>query len=139
MAGLNGNVSGKLDTSKSSKHNEGLLSKTHTYADLSHGCTCTFKKGIVPRYIHQWTVNEVCQFISQLDGCSEYTEIFRENQVTGKMLLALNCEHLRSSLGMKIAAALLLTEAVAMQQKKETAYKMCNYCQQTAKEVIVSS
>lgn len=139
MSAHNGSISAKLDVSKSSKHNEGLLSKAHTYADMSLGCTCTFKKGIVPRYIHQWTVNEVCQFVTQLDGCSEYTEVFRENQVTGKMLLSLNRDHLMSSLGMKVAAALLLTEAVAMQQKKETAYKMCNYCQQTAKEVIVSS
>uniref|UniRef100_A0A8C5ABR4 SAM domain-containing protein n=1 Tax=Gadus morhua TaxID=8049 RepID=A0A8C5ABR4_GADMO len=54
----------------------------------------------------QWSVEDVCGFISSLAGCAEYAQVFREHAIDGETLALLTEEHLLSTLGLKLAPAL---------------------------------
>ncbi|ESO87186.1 hypothetical protein LOTGIDRAFT_99568, partial [Lottia gigantea] len=62
--------------------------------------------------IRNWSVEDVCLFISRLDGCSLYSETFREQRVDGRILVLLTTDHMIKSLGLKLGPAVLISEAV---------------------------
>ncbi|XP_068084358.1 polyhomeotic-proximal chromatin protein [Anabrus simplex] len=54
----------------------------------------------------KWTVNEVCEFIRNLPGCSDYVEDFAIQEIDGQALMLLKEDHLMSAMSMKLGPAL---------------------------------
>nr|XP_015192472.1 PREDICTED: sterile alpha motif domain-containing protein 11 isoform X2 [Lepisosteus oculatus] len=63
--------------------------------------------------ISKWTVDDVCSFVSSLSGCSEYTQVFREQAIDGETLPLLTEEHLLNNMGLKLGPALKIRSQVA--------------------------
>ncbi|XP_078094855.1 sterile alpha motif domain-containing protein 11 isoform X2 [Mustelus asterias] len=63
--------------------------------------------------ISKWTVDDVCNFISGLSGCAEYTQVFREQAIDGETLPLLTEEHLLNTMGLKLGPALKIRTQVA--------------------------
>ncbi|CAH2323056.1 polyhomeotic 1 [Pelobates cultripes] len=54
----------------------------------------------------RWSVEEVYEFISSLQGCQELAEDFRSQEIDGQALLLLKEEHLMTALNIKLGPAL---------------------------------
>ncbi|XP_075699326.1 polyhomeotic-like protein 1 isoform X3 [Rhinoderma darwinii] len=54
----------------------------------------------------RWSVKEVYEFISSLQGCQDLAEDFRSQEIDGQALLLLKEEHLMSALNIKLGPAL---------------------------------
>ncbi|XP_056385129.1 polyhomeotic-like protein 1 isoform X1 [Hyla sarda] len=54
----------------------------------------------------RWSVEEVYEFISSLQGCQDLAEDFRSQEIDGQALLLLKEEHLMSALNIKLGPAL---------------------------------
>uniref|UniRef100_A0A8C8K5W4 Polyhomeotic-like protein 1 n=1 Tax=Oncorhynchus tshawytscha TaxID=74940 RepID=A0A8C8K5W4_ONCTS len=54
----------------------------------------------------QWSVEEVSQFISSLQGCEELADHFLSQEIDGQALLLLREEHLMSTMNIKLGPAL---------------------------------
>ncbi|XP_055081390.1 polyhomeotic-like protein 1 isoform X2 [Periophthalmus magnuspinnatus] len=54
----------------------------------------------------QWSVQEVSQFISSLQGCEDLASQFLSQEIDGQALLLLKEEHLMSTMNMKLGPAL---------------------------------
>ncbi|KAL3875846.1 hypothetical protein ACJMK2_033786 [Sinanodonta woodiana] len=77
--------------------------------------------------IRKWTVDQVCSFLTRLDGCAMYAKTFREQGITGLLLPALTVEQLTRSLGMKMGPSLFLKQAVEKQiLESGSSCKLCN-------------
>ncbi|XP_066196438.1 sterile alpha motif domain-containing protein 11, partial [Sylvia atricapilla] len=63
--------------------------------------------------ISKWTVEDVCSFVSNLSGCTEYTQVFREQAIDGETLPLLTEEHLLNNMGLKLGPALKIRSQVA--------------------------
>ncbi|XP_072101016.1 sterile alpha motif domain-containing protein 11 isoform X5 [Mobula birostris] len=63
--------------------------------------------------ISKWTVDDVCNFITNLSGCAEYTQVFREQAIDGETLPLLTEEHLLNTMGLKLGPALKIRAQVA--------------------------
>ncbi|XP_072888384.1 sterile alpha motif domain-containing protein 11 isoform X2 [Hemitrygon akajei] len=63
--------------------------------------------------ISKWTVDDVCSFITNLSGCAEYTQVFREQAIDGETLPLLTEEHLLNTMGLKLGPALKIRAQVA--------------------------
>ncbi|XP_032935370.1 sterile alpha motif domain-containing protein 11 isoform X1 [Catharus ustulatus] len=63
--------------------------------------------------ISKWTVEDVCSFVSSLSGCTEYTQVFREQAIDGETLPLLTEEHLLNNMGLKLGPALKIRSQVA--------------------------
>ncbi|XP_057594280.1 sterile alpha motif domain-containing protein 7 [Hippopotamus amphibius kiboko] len=63
--------------------------------------------------IQKWTVNDVCNFISGLPGCSDYAQVFKDHAIDGETLPLLTEEHLRSTMGLKLGPALKIQSQVS--------------------------
>ncbi|XP_004863961.2 sterile alpha motif domain-containing protein 11 isoform X2 [Heterocephalus glaber] len=66
-----------------------------------------------PEDISKWTVDDVCNFVGALSGCSEYTRVFREQGIDGETLPLLTEEHLLTTMGLKLGPALKIRAQVA--------------------------
>ncbi|KFV72306.1 Sterile alpha motif domain-containing protein 11, partial [Dryobates pubescens] len=62
--------------------------------------------------ISKWTVDDVCSFVSNLSGCTEYTQVFREQAIDGETLPLLTEEHLLNNMGLKLGPALKIRSQV---------------------------
>lgn len=62
--------------------------------------------------IMKWTVHEVCDFIKNLPGCSDYAEDFLIQEIDGQALLLLKENHLVNAMGMKLGPALKIVAKV---------------------------
>ncbi|XP_063173512.1 sterile alpha motif domain-containing protein 11 isoform X2 [Candoia aspera] len=63
--------------------------------------------------VSKWTVEDVCSFVGCLSGCSEYTQVFREQAIDGETLPLLTEEHLLNHMGLKLGPALKIRSQVA--------------------------
>uniref|UniRef100_A0A3P9KA19 Polyhomeotic homolog 1 n=1 Tax=Oryzias latipes TaxID=8090 RepID=A0A3P9KA19_ORYLA len=54
----------------------------------------------------QWSVEEVSQFISSLQGCEDLASMFLSQEIDGQALLLLKEEHLMSTMNIKLGPAL---------------------------------
>ncbi|MGH0121733.1 UNVERIFIED_CONTAM: hypothetical protein FKN15_000205 [Acipenser sinensis] len=66
--------------------------------------------------ISKWTVDDVCNFVSGLSGCAEYTQVFREQAIDGETLPLLSEEHLLNNMGLKLGPALKIRSQVFREQ-----------------------
>ncbi|RVE66840.1 hypothetical protein OJAV_G00111370 [Oryzias javanicus] len=62
--------------------------------------------GCPPTSPAQWSVEEVSQFISSLQGCEELASMFLSQEIDGQALLLLKEEHLMSTMNIKLGPAL---------------------------------
>ncbi|KAM9340384.1 polyhomeotic-like protein 1 [Symphorus nematophorus] len=62
--------------------------------------------GCLPTSPGQWSVEEVSQFISSLQGCEELASQFLSQEIDGQALLLLKEEHLMSTMNIKLGPAL---------------------------------
>ena len=62
--------------------------------------------------IARWSVAEVCEFIKQLPGCSDYVEDFMVQEIDGQALMLLQADHLMSAMSIKLGPALKICEQV---------------------------
>jgi polyhomeotic-like protein 1 len=65
----------------------------------------------LPVIVH-WSVAEVCDFIKNLPGCSDYAEDFAIQEIDGQALLLLKENHLVNAMGMKLGPALKIVAKV---------------------------
>ncbi|XP_028298629.1 polyhomeotic-like protein 1 isoform X2 [Gouania willdenowi] len=61
---------------------------------------------VVPATPAQWSVEEVSQFISSLQGCEDLASQFLSQEIDGQALLLLKEEHLMSTMNIKLGPAL---------------------------------
>lgn len=59
-----------------------------------------------------WTVSDVCEFIKNLPGCSDYVDDFEQQEIDGQALLLLKENHLVNAMGMKLGPALKIVAKV---------------------------
>lgn len=62
--------------------------------------------------IVRWSVQEVCDFIRNLPGCTDYVEDFETQEIDGQALLLLKENHLVNAMGMKLGPALKIVARV---------------------------
>lgn len=68
----------------------------------------------------KWSVTQVCDFIKNLPGCSDYAEDFKLQEIDGQALLLLKENHLVSAMGMKLGPALKIVSKIeSMRVSKE--------------------
>ncbi|KAK7506390.1 hypothetical protein BaRGS_00002502 [Batillaria attramentaria] len=108
------------------------LASLPDYYRALYCCGCMENR---PEDIRTWSVEGVAKFVSSLEGCNVYAEIFREQRVDGKILVLLTVEHLMKSLGMKLGPAVLLTERVAKLLQDSTRASGCDMCKRLANMV----
>ncbi|KAF7226917.1 polyhomeotic-like protein 1 isoform X1 [Nothobranchius furzeri] len=60
----------------------------------------------------QWSVDEVCKFISSLQGCEELAAHFLSQEIDGQALLLLREEHLISTMNIKLGPALKICASI---------------------------
>lgn len=59
-----------------------------------------------------WTVADVCEFIKNLPGCTDYVDDFEQQEIDGQALLLLKENHLVNAMGMKLGPALKIVAKV---------------------------
>ncbi|XP_052003646.1 polyhomeotic-like protein 1 [Xyrauchen texanus] len=59
-----------------------------------------------------WSVEEVCQFISSLQGCEDLAGQFLSQEIDGQALLLLKEEHLMSTMNIKLGPALKICASI---------------------------
>lgn len=62
--------------------------------------------------VAQWSVKEVCNFVSQLLGTDDYNEDFVTQEIDGSALVLLKEKHLVKEMGMKLGPALKIVSKV---------------------------
>ncbi|XP_014896257.1 polyhomeotic-like protein 1 [Poecilia latipinna] len=60
----------------------------------------------------QWSVEEVCKFISSLQGCEELAAQFLSQEIDGQALLLLREDHLISTMNIKLGPALKICASI---------------------------
>uniref|UniRef100_A0A3B4A8Z5 Polyhomeotic homolog 1 n=1 Tax=Periophthalmus magnuspinnatus TaxID=409849 RepID=A0A3B4A8Z5_9GOBI len=60
----------------------------------------------------QWSVEEVCRFISSLQGCEELAAHFLSQEIDGQALLLLREDHLISTMNIKLGPALKICASI---------------------------
>lgn len=60
----------------------------------------------------KWSVAQVCDFIKNLPGCSDYADDFALQEIDGQALLLLKENHLVSAMGMKLGPALKIVNKI---------------------------
>lgn len=86
-------------------------------------CSC-FKDNL-----EHWSVDQVYSFIKRLDGCSPYSEKFRQHNVTGMSLQFLSTDHMTRGMGMKVGPAIVLSDAITREVQNSRKRSMsCYHC-----------
>jgi len=65
-----------------------------------------------PSNIDSWGVDQVVDFVSNVESCREYAQIFHEHSIDGSALLVLNESHLTRIMGLKLGPAIRLRGAI---------------------------
>ncbi|KAL4635853.1 sterile alpha motif domain-containing protein 7 isoform X1 [Arapaima gigas] len=63
--------------------------------------------------LRKWTVDDVCNFISNIPSCSEYVQIFKDHMIDGETLPLLTEDHLLDTMGLKLGPALKIRSQVS--------------------------
>ncbi|XP_056092448.1 polyhomeotic-like protein 3 isoform X4 [Rhinichthys klamathensis goyatoka] len=68
--------------------------------------SCSSSDCVLDSSPSQWSVEQVCSFISSLPGCHDIAAEFRSQEIDGQALLLLTEDHLMSAMNMKLGPAL---------------------------------
>ncbi|XP_072385808.1 uncharacterized protein Samuel isoform X2 [Diabrotica undecimpunctata] len=82
--------------------------------------------------ISNWSVDDVCNFISSIDICAEYTQTFRDERIDGSGLPLLTEEHLTNNMHMKLGPALKLRSILAKKLGSCNVCLHCSHCHNSA-------
>jgi len=74
-----------------------------------------------------WSVEQVAEFVKEIEICREYEQVFLDNKLDGGCLPLLTENHLTSGLGMKLGPALKLLTALRRKLGPD-AGPGCNHC-----------
>jgi polyhomeotic-like protein 1 len=85
-----------------------LAEKSKTEANESS----TDSGSIEEHVMMKWSVTQVCDFIKNLPGCTDYAEDFALQEIDGQALLLLKENHLVSAMGMKLGPALKIVNKI---------------------------
>ncbi|OAF66167.1 hypothetical protein A3Q56_06113 [Intoshia linei] len=64
-----------------------------------------------------WTINNVCDFVKNLSGCSQYVDKFLEEEIDGNSLLLLTQDHLVNGMNIKLGPALKIIKSIGILKK----------------------
>ncbi|XP_048516001.1 uncharacterized protein LOC105692376 isoform X3 [Athalia rosae] len=81
--------------------------------------------------VNRWSVEDVVNYVSSIDICSEYAQNFREHRIDGAALPLLSEDHLTGPMGMKLGPALKLRALLARKLGACTVCLHCAHCHQT--------
>lgn len=65
-----------------------------------------------PSNVEQWSIDKVVEFVSNVEACREYAQVFHEHSIDGSALLVLTESHLTRILGLKLGPAIRLRAAI---------------------------
>jgi hypothetical protein len=65
-----------------------------------------------PSNVEQWSVEKVVEFISNVESCRDYAQVFFEHSIDGSALLVLNESHLTRIMGLQLGPAIRLRNAI---------------------------
>jgi len=65
-----------------------------------------------PSNVEQWSVDQVVDFVSSVESCRDYAQVFFEHSIDGSALLVLNESHLTRIMGLKLGPAIRLRSAI---------------------------
>ncbi|CAM4590181.1 unnamed protein product [Leuciscus chuanchicus] len=68
--------------------------------------SCSSSNCVLESSPSQWSVEQVCSFISSLPGCHDIAAEFQSQEIDGQALLLLTEDHLMSAMNMKLGPAL---------------------------------
>ncbi|CAG2105201.1 unnamed protein product [Medioppia subpectinata] len=60
----------------------------------------------------QWSVNDVYEFVRNLQGCTEYADEFRSQEIDGQALMLIKEDHLMNTMSMKLGPALKICSKI---------------------------
>ncbi|XP_048201973.1 sterile alpha motif domain-containing protein 7 [Perognathus longimembris pacificus] len=86
---------------------------SHLSLPGAHTLTTSGENLSLDEDIQTWTVDDVHNFISNLPGCSDYAQVFKDHAIDGETLPLLTEAHLRSTLGLKLGPALKIQSQVS--------------------------
>lgn len=92
--------------------NNNSNSNNHNNTESSATSSASDNGGDQGPQLHKWTVSEVCEFIRNLPGCSDYAEDFENQEIDGQALLLLKPNNLVSVMGIKLGPALKIIDRV---------------------------
>ena len=81
--------------------------------------------------VKEWDVNEVVEFVSDIDLCAEYADVFRAHSIDGATLLLLTEAHYADKLGMKLGPMIKFRSELA---KAIAACPKCFHCNKCHRE-----
>ncbi|CAL4149001.1 unnamed protein product [Meganyctiphanes norvegica] len=96
--------------------------------------SCSDKNCSSMESIAHWSVDDVAQFVRNIDLCAEYAEVFREQRIDGSTLALLTEEHLTSSINMKLGPALKLRSVLTKSIGACNVCFHCNHCHNQTQE-----
>jgi len=65
-----------------------------------------------PSNVEQWSVDKVVEFVSSVESCRDYAQVFFEHSIDGSALLVLNESHLTRIMGLKLGPAIRLRNTI---------------------------
>nr|XP_061789407.1 polyhomeotic-like protein 1 [Nerophis lumbriciformis] len=98
--------------SPSSSHSRGDLNNAPQSDASAPGSLPMETGGFLSATPAQWSVEEVCRFISSLQGCEELAAHFLSQEIDGQALLLLREDHLISTMNIKLGPALKICASI---------------------------
>jgi polyhomeotic-like protein 1 len=99
-----------IDKLKTPQHTP-VQSANNSKMDVDHNDSTSLPP-IEEHIMMKWSVAEVCDFIKNLPGCSDYADDFALQEIDGQALLLLKENHLVSAMGMKLGPALKIVNKI---------------------------
>ena len=86
--------------------------KLDTNGDTDSSTDTSNQVDVVANNPLKWTVAQVCDFVKNLAGCSDYVEDFQLQEIDGQALMLLKADHLMSAMSIKLGPALKICSAI---------------------------
>jgi len=104
------------DTSKSRRESTG------SSVNSSH------ERSIETKTPLDWSVEEVSDFVSTVEDCSQYAKVFSENLIDGSCLPKLTETHLTTVMGIKLGPAIKLITSIKSMMPPSNSEATCLHC-----------
>merc|ERR1711981_948141 len=78
-----------------------------------------------PSNVEQWSVDTVVEFVSNVESCQDYPDVFREHSIDGSALVVLSETHMTRILGMKLGPVFRLRAAITELMNRTTSPSFC--------------
>jgi len=85
-----------------------------------------------------WSVEEVSDFVSTVEDCSQYAKVFSENLIDGSCLPKLTETHLTTVMGIKLGPAIKLITSIKSLIPSSSSEATCLHCNHCHSSPVVS-